>query len=246
MTNLSKLSASLLMLTLFFAGNLLRAQSPNALNYQAVARNSSGNTLVNQPVGLRFTIHSDSLTGNVAFRETHSVTTTPQGIFTVVIGGGNIIVGNIEQLHWATSAYFLQVEMDATGGTTYTDMGTSRLISVPYALYANSAGSLALNTSTFHTITGNDSLIVGAGSSIVVPSSVVPANAVMTISPGVYQGQVLYVIGQGSGTNGIRFENNSSIDVGSSGGPVDVVNGSVISFIWMGNKWLKVAYSSNQ
>jgi hypothetical protein len=36
---------------------------------------------------------------------------------------------------------FLQIEMDPVGTNNFIDMGTSQLLSVPYAIYANSAGS---------------------------------------------------------------------------------------------------------
>jgi hypothetical protein len=61
----------------------------------------------------------------------------------VVIGGGTITTENFNGINWANGGKFLQVELDVAGGTDYTDMGTMQLLSVPYALYAASAGNNA-------------------------------------------------------------------------------------------------------
>lgn len=117
------------------------SQSPQLMNYQAVARNAAGNILSNQGIGLRFSVHDGSSTGTIVYTETQNSTTNQFGIFTVVIGGGTVIQGNFSTINWANGTKFLQVEMDAAGGTNYLDMGTAQLLSVPYALYAANAGN---------------------------------------------------------------------------------------------------------
>ena len=112
------------------------AQVPQGVNYQAVARNNAGAVLQNQPVSVRLTVHDVTAAGTVVYQETHNVTTNQFGIFAVVIGGGTLVQGTFTGINWGTGAKYLQVELDATGGTTYVDMGTSQLQSVPYALYA--------------------------------------------------------------------------------------------------------------
>jgi len=65
------------------------AQSPEAVNYQAVARNLSGVPLVNQSVDVRFTIHQGSTTGAVVFQETHATSTNQFGLINLAIGSVN-------------------------------------------------------------------------------------------------------------------------------------------------------------
>jgi len=115
------------------------AQAPNAIPYQGVARNAAGNILAAQPISLRISIHDITANGTVVFSETHSVTTSALGLFNVNIGSGTAITGTLADVNWGSGAKFIQVEMDATGGTSYVDLGTTQLNSVPYALYAETA-----------------------------------------------------------------------------------------------------------
>ncbi len=117
------------------------AQTPNAIPYQGVARNASGAILGSQPISLRFSLHDVTAVGTVVYQETHSATTTTLGLFTLNIGTGTSSIGTMASVDWANGAKFLQVEMDATGGTAYVDMGTTQMLSVPFALYAKIAGS---------------------------------------------------------------------------------------------------------
>ncbi len=123
------------------------AQAPQAFNYQAVARDASGNVLQAQPLGIRISLHMISATGPVVYSETHSPTTNQYGLFTLAIGTGAIVDGLFDTIAWGKNQYWLQVEMDPAGGVTYTDMGTSQLLSVPYALFAERTKALPLGTS---------------------------------------------------------------------------------------------------
>lgn len=117
------------------------AQAPEMINYQGIARNTSGATLNSQAISLRLTIHQTTSTGTTVYQETHNPTTNQFGLFNVQIGGGTVVSGTFSSIAWGTDAYYLEVEMDENGGTTYAQMGTSQLISVPYALYAKTSGS---------------------------------------------------------------------------------------------------------
>ena len=52
-------------------------------------------------------------------------------------------MGSFSGIDWSAGSYYLQTETDPLGGTDYAITGASQLISVPYALYARSADSLA-------------------------------------------------------------------------------------------------------
>ena len=133
------LSFCVLTFTLLFTADVLLAQAPQGISYQAVARNNSGVILVSRPISLRFTIHDTSATGAVRYQETFALTTTAQGMFNVNIGTGAPVAGTFGSVNWAAGDKYLQVEMDPAGGTSYIDMGTNQMRSVPYALYSNSA-----------------------------------------------------------------------------------------------------------
>ncbi len=128
---------------LFLLGNIflpaasLFGQVPQGLNYQAVARNSSGVILSNQTIGLRFTITKGN-GGSVLYQETFSTSTNQFGLVTLTIGKGTPVSGTFSSIDWASVTPWLKVEMDQSGGTAYTTMGESPLQSVPYALFAAS------------------------------------------------------------------------------------------------------------
>lgn len=112
------------------------AQAPQLMNYQAVVRDANGNPKTSGTVGLKYSIHDNTPVGPVVYQETTTVTPNQFGIITVVIGGG----GNLASVNWGNGPKYLQVELDINNTSSYTDMGTTQLVSVPYALYAaNSA-----------------------------------------------------------------------------------------------------------
>ena len=122
---------------LMFTSVLMRAQSPQQLNYQAVVRNAQGQPVTTGTVSMRFTIHTDSATGASVFQEVHHPSPNQFGLVNLGVGS---LSGNLATVNWGSGPKFLQVELDAAGGTNYSDMGTTQLLSVPYALYAaNSA-----------------------------------------------------------------------------------------------------------
>ncbi len=110
-------------------------------NYQGVARDNGGNVLANQNVGLQLSVLSGSISGTVEYSESHTVTTNDFGLFNVAIGSGTPVSGSFSGIDWGASSHYLKVEMDPAGGTAYQNLGTSQLLSVPYALYAESSGT---------------------------------------------------------------------------------------------------------
>jgi hypothetical protein len=120
------------------AALMLCAQSPAAFKYQAVARNAAGAVLPNKGVSFRISILEGNETGMAVMRETHAATTNEFGLVSLDIGKGTFISGGISGIDWGKASHFLKIEMDPTGGTNYTLMGTTQLLSVPYALHAKS------------------------------------------------------------------------------------------------------------
>lgn len=128
----------LLLLSALFISFLTFAQVPQGISYQAIALNGSGTPVVSSNVGLKISILNVSSTGTVLYAETHVKTTNTQGLFNLVIGQGTVVSGAFNTINWGTNSKFLKVEMDVTGGTSYVLVGTTQLLSVPYALAADS------------------------------------------------------------------------------------------------------------
>ncbi len=120
---------------------LLRAQAPQGINYQGVAREVSGTPIESKLIGIRISVVRDSPNGAVEYSERHQVTTNPFGLFTLVIGKGIVITGNFPFISWADGNKWVQVEMDLGGGTNYQLTGHQQLMSVPFALYSQYSGS---------------------------------------------------------------------------------------------------------
>lgn len=141
-----------LLITVFLITINLRGQAPNAIPYQGVARNAAGNILSSQNISLRLSVRNLTALGTVVYSETHNVVTTPLGLFNINIGTGTPIVGTLGAVNWGTGAKFLQVEYDPAGGVAFIDMGTTQLNSVPYALFAGSAGGTIGGSGTLNFI----------------------------------------------------------------------------------------------
>ena len=112
------------------------AQSPNSFKYQTVVRDFSGNIMENHNVSFQFSILQGSATGTAVYTETHAVTTNEFGLVNLNIGGGSTS-DDFSSIDWGNGPFFIKVELDENGGTAYAEMGTSQLLSVPYAMYAN-------------------------------------------------------------------------------------------------------------
>ncbi|MCB9227651.1 MAG: YXWGXW repeat-containing protein [Chitinophagales bacterium] len=122
------------------------AQVPQGVSYQAVAFNSGGTPVANGTVGVKVSVLDNSATGTVVYSETHTKTTNAQGLFNLNIGQGTPISGTFSGIDWGTNSKFLKVEVDPTGGTSYTNVGVNQLMSVPYALFAEETANSSNNT----------------------------------------------------------------------------------------------------
>ena len=119
------------------------AQAPEGINYQMVVRNFTNTLITNSPMAIRIQIRQTSATGTIVYSERHPITTSAQGLVNLVIGGGTVLSGIFSAIQWANGPYFACFAIDFTSltGTNYQDYGSQQLMSVPYALYAKSAGA---------------------------------------------------------------------------------------------------------
>ena len=117
-------------------------QAPEGFKYQAVVRDAGNTILNNQAVGMRMTIQQGSISGTTVYQESFAPTTNAYGLVNLEIGSGTVLSGDFTTIDWANGPYFIETAVDVTGGTSYVVMGTSQLMSVPYALHANTAESV--------------------------------------------------------------------------------------------------------
>ena len=154
-----------ILFSLYALLNFSFAIAQDGINYQGAATDANGDELSNQNITIRASVLSGTANGNLEWEETHSTTTDQYGLFNVVIGQGtnttNGATATFDDIYWGSGDHFLKIEMDAAGGTNYALIGTTQMMSVPYALYAKNAGidydsisNLLSNDSTFITNVG--------------------------------------------------------------------------------------------
>ncbi|MES2560817.1 MAG: hypothetical protein V4590_13815, partial [Bacteroidota bacterium] len=136
-TSLLTMVRSLLLATLLTCIIPVLAQNtPDRMSYQAVVRNGSNFLVTNAPVGMRISIIKDSTGAKESYMETHTATTNANGLVTLEIGGGTVVSGIFANIDWENGPYNLKVETDPTGGTNYGLTVISRVLGVPYSIYA--------------------------------------------------------------------------------------------------------------
>jgi hypothetical protein len=123
--------------------SVLNAQAPGKFNYQAVVRNAANQLVTGSPVGVRVAILKGSTTGSAVYLETHIPISNANGLVSMEVGSGTVVNGNFSTIDWSNGPYFIKSDFDPTGGTNYTISNTTQLLSVPYALHANTADKLS-------------------------------------------------------------------------------------------------------
>jgi hypothetical protein len=121
--------------------HIVWGQAPQMFNYQAIARDGTGNLLANTNISLRISILTGSISGTSQYTEIQKITTDPYGVFALNIGNGSPISGRFVDITWGNGNKYLKIEMDANNGNNFILMGTTQLLSVPYALYAEKSGN---------------------------------------------------------------------------------------------------------
>ena len=116
---------------------LASAQAPQKMSYQAVIRDAGNQLLISQPVGMRVSILQGSTTGTAVYTEIHTTSTNANGLVSMMIGGN----AGFDTINWSNGTYFIKLETDPTGGSAYTIESVHQLLSVPYALFAESSAT---------------------------------------------------------------------------------------------------------
>lgn len=142
---------------------------PSGISYQAVARDAQGVELNNKSIAVRLSLIRGSADGDAQWIESQSVTTDQFGLFNLIIGEGSRETGSLvdkfSDINWGADRYFLKVEIDF--GSGYRNLGIMPLLSVPYALYAATAGSSkGTDNQTIHLDTISNMLSIDRGDSV--------------------------------------------------------------------------------
>jgi len=153
-----------LLIGIVFAITILNAQDepPQAFSFKATIQGANGQTVVNKMIRLRISVLQDDMNGFTAYSEYFTPNTNHYSQVDVEIGRGNVLSGIFSSIDWSAHTYFLKVEVDAKGGTNYQLLSITQLLSVPYALYAGSAGNA---------FSGNYSDLIGAPILAIVAST---------------------------------------------------------------------------
>ncbi len=109
-------------------------QAINSFNYQAIVRDTEGEVMANEQVNLTVNLLQGSATGTVVYSEAHDSATNDFGLVNLNIGTGN--PNNFSNIDWNDGPYFINLELDGNS------IGTTQLLSVPYALQAETANNL--------------------------------------------------------------------------------------------------------
>ncbi len=128
---MNKLYISIVLLLLPLMGTI--AQAPQGFKYQSIIRNVSGDVLANENVNIGITILQGSEEGVEVFTETHDTITNAFGLVNLEIGFSDPTA--FAAIEWSLGKCYIQIDINGN------IMGAAQLLSVPYALYAGSAGS---------------------------------------------------------------------------------------------------------
>lgn len=143
---------TVIILSFFVA--IVWAQSPEKMSYQAVIRNSSNQLVINQAVGMKINVLQASATGISVYSETHQAATNGNGLVSIQIGAGQTS-DDFSSIDWSKGPYFLKTEIDPSGGTNYSIVGTTQLLSVPFSLYSTTAENVIYERQTLGDVLDN-------------------------------------------------------------------------------------------
>lgn len=125
----------------FLSINYFNAQTiPQGMKYQAVARDISGLEITNEALSLKILFRGELNTSNIYYIETHDITTNEFGLFSLSIGEGKVEQGKFDKIPWAEENIWMELAIKEDGDKYYTTLSNSKLLAVPYAYHANTAG----------------------------------------------------------------------------------------------------------
>jgi hypothetical protein len=226
-----------ILMILLFSQLAAKAQSPQAIQYQGVARDGDGNVLLEQTVSFRLSILSDSISGTTVYSETHHAVTDGYGLFSLRIGEGTVETGTFSSIGWGNHTFYLKVEFDPENGTNYSTLGISTFASVPYAMHANSTEAVSDGVAVGDMLYWNGSswvrIPVGSNGQFLILSEGIPVWSAMPASvPVVITTDVIGIGMNSAQSGGILSDGGSPITVKGicwSTNPNPVITGDTIN-----------------
>jgi hypothetical protein len=135
---MKNLRFSILVLALLFCLKPLFGQAPQGFNYQCIVRDAANAPVTNQTVSLLFSLRNGDPAGPVEYAESHVINTNDFGLINLVVGQGTPSTGTFNTINWASGSKYLKVFV--LNGAVATELGTTQLMSVPYALFSGNGG----------------------------------------------------------------------------------------------------------
>ncbi|MCX6187831.1 MAG: hypothetical protein NTU43_12720 [Bacteroidetes bacterium] len=132
-----------LFIAILLCVGIATAQAPQGFKYQAVVRDNNGLPLSNRLVSIRLSLMFNAYNGTTVYSEVHNIATNEYGIANLNVGSGTNTTGNFSTIDWGAGTYFLKTEADVANGTNYAFLGSTQLLSVPYAMYAAKSANAA-------------------------------------------------------------------------------------------------------
>jgi hypothetical protein len=131
----------------------------SGINYQAVAIDENGKQIVGMDVmgkplyektiGVRFSILKGNA-GPVEYEETHTALTDKYGLFSLVIGHGDVSANgtynNLLDIPWIDADQWLKVEISTKNDGNYRIVSLQQFMSVPYSFYTDDIADDAITT----------------------------------------------------------------------------------------------------
>lgn len=151
-----------ILLLLVFLTESLVAQPPPFWFLQSVAKDNQGNPARNRTIHLRIAIYQARPVGGVlVYEEAQQVQSDNDGVFGYTMGRGirstnPALKDSLNQIDWGNGPYFVNTKIAIApsipapwwiAANNFVDIGTSQIMSVPYALYAGNASVTNVNTS---------------------------------------------------------------------------------------------------
>jgi len=134
---------SILLVFLILYCHIGLSQNQKGIAFQAVARTSNGVIMPNKLIQIRISILKDTTTEELLYQEIKSVTTSPLGLFTILIGNSEpakiVTIGTFEKINWTAGTYFIRVEIDPNNHLQFIRIGQQQ---IQYTAYAFSADHL--------------------------------------------------------------------------------------------------------
>ena len=212
------------------------AQTPQGFNYSAVARDASGKPIAGKNIAVQMSILKTSPSGILQYAETHLVNTDAYGLFNLIVGNGTAQSGSISNIQWGSDNHYLKVAIDANGGGNFITMGTTQIMSVPYALNAKKADNgidrVSTNGDTLYLSNGQTFVAggsTGGTGNLVLPTITTNAVTGITSNSATFGGSISNANGNQIMERGIVYSTspnptiNSKIKIGAGIGAFDSI-----------------------